>query len=179
MTDMLNNIIGRHGLKYIILLLFCLNLFMPPVFGMNVADIETLFKTGMPEGVIYTPVPRGLIISVNDNLFFDDCDFRIKENSLHILDTVANLLKTISNYCVIEHHSQKNLCTDSFQGWELSSMRSSNIAEYLVKCNKVPPEKIFDIGFGETMPFKENVNSVGKSMDNRVDFVLIEYEAMR
>ena len=58
-------------------------------------------------------------------------------------------------------------------------MRSSNIAEYLVKCHKISPENIFDIGFGESMPFNESVNPEALSMNNRVDFVMIEYETKR
>lgn len=152
---------------------------MSPVFSLNTENLETLFKKNLPDGIIYTKVPRGLIISIDENIFFNDCDSKIKESSLNILDTFASLLKTISNNCVIENHSQEVSCRENLEAWELSSVRSANIAEYLVKCNNVPPEKIFDIGFGETMPFKENVNPSGKSLNNRVDFVLIEYEAKR
>jgi hypothetical protein len=59
---------------------------MPPVFSLNVETMEKLFKSEMPKGVIYTKVPRGLIVSVDENLFFNDCESAIKESSLYILD---------------------------------------------------------------------------------------------
>lgn len=152
---------------------------MPPVFSLSVNSMEDLFKSDMPKGVIYTKVPRGLIVSVDEDLFFRDCESSIKESSLYILDTVAELLKKIPNYCVIENHVQKEPCISNLKKWELSSMRSSNIAEYFVKCHKIPSEKIFDIGFGESMPFNENVSPEALNMDNRVDFVMIEYETKR
>ncbi|MBO6088466.1 OmpA family protein [bacterium] len=152
---------------------------MPPVFCSEVDLLEGLFKNNMPKSAIYTKVPRGLIISFDEKIFFDTCDSGIKQSSLAVLDVFAELLKAISNYCVIEHHIQNNLCTENLQNWEISAIRSSNIAEYLVKYKNVPSEKIFDIGFGETMPFKENVNPQNSGFDNRVDFVIIEYEAKR
>ena len=166
-------------MKYIIILLFCLNLFMPPVYSLSVDSMETLFKSDMPKGVVYTKVPRGLIVSVDEDLFFRDCESAIKESSLYILDTVAELLKKIPNYCVIENHLKEEPCEVNLHRWELSSMRSSNIAEYFVKCHKISPDKIFDIGFGESMPFNENVSPEALSMNNRVDFVMIEYETKR
>ena len=58
-------------------------------------------------------------------------------------------------------------------------IRAANIAEYLVKYKDIPTEKIFDIGFGETMPFNDNVAPDKKGFNNRIDFVIIDYEAKR
>lgn len=152
---------------------------MSPVFSLNVEGIESLFKSALPDGVIYTKVPRGLIMSIDEKNFFNDCDTCIKGSSLGMLDSIANILKSIPNYCVIENHSQNELCSEDLEQWEISSVRSSNIAEYLIKAQGVEPDKIFDIGFGETMPFRENVTPNKKGFDNRIDFVIIEYEAKR
>ena len=57
-------------------------------------------------------------------------------------------------------------------------VRASNIAKYLFYKN-IPTEKIFDIGFGEKMPFHKNVAPELKKLDDRIDFVIINYEAKR
>ena len=132
----------------------------------------------MPDGVIYTKVPRGLIISIDENIFFNDCETGLKESSLYILDDFAEIFKNLPNYCVIEDHVQKETCNEH-ENWELSMMRAANIAEYLVKCKNIPTEKIFDIGFGETMPFKDNVDPDKRGLNNRIDIVIIDYEAKR
>ena len=64
----------------------------------SIEVLEQIFKTYMPikQGVIYTKVPRGLIISVDENKFFSNGDARIKESSLYILSTIFNCL-AISN----------------------------------------------------------------------------------
>ena len=145
----------------------------------DVENIEKIFKNKMPNGIIYTKVPRGLIISVDESLFFNDCETDLKEGSLYILDNFADTFKKLPNYCVIEDHVQKDVCTD-LENWELSMIRSANITDYLVKCKEVPIEKIFDIGFGDTMPFKDNVDPENKNgLNNRIDFVIIDYEAKR
>ena len=131
-------------------------------------------------GVIYTKVPRGLIVSIDEGVFFNLHEARIKESSLYILDTIAILLYKLPNYCVIENHTEEvGECGDYAENWELSIARAQNIAEYMSIAGNLPQEKVFSIGFGEFMPFKDNVSSTTKGFDNRVDFVLIEYDVKR
>ena len=148
----------------------------------NVEKLEQIFKTHLPikEGIIYTKVPRGLVLSIDERWFFNKGEARIKESSLCILDTIAVLLTNLPNYCVIENHTgEENFENSDYkENWELSIARASNIAEYLVKYKHLHIKKVFPLGYGEFMPFKDNVGeSVG--MDNRVDFVIIEYDAKR
>lgn len=144
----------------------------------SIDKLETIFKTEMPNGIIYTKVPRGLIISIDESLFFNNCETDLNGNSLYILDDFAEIFKNLPNYCVIEDHVQKDICT-GLENWELSMIRAANIAEYLVKCKNIPTEKIFDIGFGETMPFKDNVDPIQKGLNNRIDLVIIDYDVKR
>lgn len=148
----------------------------------NVEKLELIFKYFMPikNGVIYTKVPRGLIVSIDEGVFFNSHEARIKESSLYILDTIAILLSKLPNYCVIENHTEEvGECGDYAENWELSIARAQNIAEYMSIAGNLPQEKVFSIGFGEFMPFKDNVSSTIKGFDNRVDFVLIEYDVKR
>jgi len=149
----------------------------------NVDRLEAAFKTFMPlkNGVIYTKVPRGLIVSIDEDIFFSEGDARIKESSLYVLDTIILLLQKLSNYCVIENHTEDNYsdCGLYKENWELSIARSVNLADYMIVYGKIPAEKLFSLGYGEYMPFKDNVSANVKGPDNRVDFVILEYEAKR
>ncbi len=145
--------------------------------------MEALFKAALPleEGrVIYTKVPRGLIVSIDEQLFFDRGAIKIKQNSLPILDAIISVFQTLDTYCIIEDHSDKDGVGDSeYQSnWELTIARSSNIVMYFIRCGNISPDKVFGFGFGEFMPFKDNVSENG-NMDNRIDFVFIDYEAKR
>ena len=116
-----------------------------------------------------------LIISIDEKCFFNKGEVRIKESSLDILDAISYMLVKLPNYCVIENHTEES---DFTKNWELSVSRASNLAEYMIKYRKLPIEKVFSLGFGETMPFKDNV-APENGLNNRIDFVIIEYEARR
>ena len=149
----------------------------------SVERMEQIFKAYMPvkQGIIYTKVPRGLIVSVDENKFFSNGEARIKESSLYILDVVAFLVQKHQNYCVIENHTQQEIPSDSIykEKWEISTARAQNIADYMVLCKKVPLEQVFPLGYGDFMPFLHNVSASINGFDNRIDFVIIEYEAKR
>ncbi len=180
-------------MKIIYLIFFILVIILCTGFSDKVVDIsvsyqpvdriEQIFKAYMPikQGIIYTKVPRGLVISIDEKQFFSRGDARIKESSLYILDVVSLLVQKLQNYCVIENHTQQEIPADSeySETWEISTARAQNIADYMVICRKVPFEQIFPMGFGDFMPFEDNVSSSIKGFNNRIDFVIIEYEAKR
>ena len=58
---------------------------------------------------------------------------------------------------------------------ELTIERAQNIAQYIVQTKLVSHSQIYAIGFGELMPFRDNVG-YRDDMDNRIDFVIINYE---
>ena len=148
----------------------------------NVEKLEQIFKTALPvkDGVVYTKVPRGLIVSIDENYFFNDGEVKIKESSLCILDTIILLLHKLPNYCIVENHTEdSNLLNSKYEKtWEISITRADNIVQYMSDCGKLPANQLFALGFGEYMPFKDNV-APGNGMNNRIDFVIIEYEAKR
>ena len=81
----------------LLITLFCSGLDDSRLAGVTVnkpeADkIELLFKAAIPlnEGIIYTKVPRGLIISINEQYFFERGSIKIKQSSLYILDAIIS-----------------------------------------------------------------------------------------
>lgn len=166
---------------YIIILalivIFCSGFNIEISYQPEVDKLEAIFKSTLPSmcGVIYTKVPRGLIVSVDERCLFNAGETRIKESSLVFLNSLSEILEQLPNTCVIEDHTEEQGFDKS---WELSTVRASNLAEYLTKYKKLSAQKIFSLGFGEIMPFRDNV-APQKGFDNRVDFVIIEYEARR
>ena len=167
---------------YIILLIICTILssgyYSSSVDYIQSEKLEHIFKTKLPDNVVYTVVPRGLIISINENMIFNEFDIEPSKNSYGLLDTIADLLKIIPNDVVIENHTDFSLSDEQISNWELSNIRSANLCNYFLKKN-ISKERIFDIGFGDSMPFKKNVSPIDIKLDNRVDFVIINYEATR
>ena len=147
----------------------------------NVERLETIFRAFIPmkDRIVYTKVPRGLIISIDERIFFSQHETKIKESSLYILDTIIILLNKLQNYCVVESHTDEIGCSNFCENWELSTARAQNIVDYMSIYGKIPTERLSSNGFGYLMPFKDSVSSTQKGFDNRIDFVIIEYEAKR
>ena len=145
-------------------------------------NAENMFKENLnfSEQILFTYVPRGLIISIDEAVFFNENEEKIKQASLDTLNQIGYILNRIPQKFVIEGHTESNNPDLSrfTKNWELSLARANNIAKYLIRYAKVKPEKIFTVGFGEYMPFFDNVSNKA-NLNNRIDFVILEYEASR
>lgn len=158
-------------------------LYVNTFFNPNIIQIENSFKNILkeyPETTAYTRVPRGLIISIRESELFNNGDYKIKQSGYKILDSIASVLEQFENRCVIESHSDEPISetSDYREDWEITIMRANEITDYLTKCRKIKRDRVFPLGFGEIMPFKENVSRTGFN-DSRIDFVVIDYEYKR
>ena len=146
----------------------------------GMAEIEKLFKENVKPGgeMVFTHVPRGLIISIDENVFFKPGHEKIRCGGLEVLNEIAGVLHQSDKSCVIEGHTESaNPEISSYKNnWELSLARANNITMYLMRCSKVSPERLFPIGYGDFVPFMDRDK---KEMDNRIDFVIIDYETSR
>jgi flagellar motor protein MotB len=67
---------------------------------------------------------------------------------------------------------------DMLSNMELSIIRADEIVEFLINKNQISPNLLRSIGFGNMMPFYDNVSYKGH-MDKRIDFVIFNYETER
>ncbi len=118
------------------------------------SDDKTL-KQVQGDGLIYTHVPRGTIISVPEgDVFKDD---KIRQSALPVLDKVADAINAAGQNCTIECHGGD---------WETSMARAASVFKYLT--GKVPQKKLSMSAFGDWMP--EPALPAG-----RLDFVITDY----
>lgn len=158
-------------------------LYASSTFNPDIIQIENLFRKLMYDNqnnTAYTRVPRGLIVSIAESELFEKGKYKIKNSGYKIIDAIITVLNHFPNPCVVESHTDEKLSSvDGYQeDWEISVMRANEITDYIVKHGKISRDRIFPLGFGEMMPFKENVSREG-FMDNRVDFVIIDYKLNR
>lgn len=141
--------------------------------------IEQIFKSniGKNTSVFYTKVPRGLVVSFDSDIFFENDSVDLKDSSKDLLNKISILITEIGKPCVIEGNSTERNLRGSFinSNMELTIERAQNIAQYIVQTKLVSHSQIYAIGFGELMPFRDNVEYCD-DMDNRIDFVIINYE---
>lgn len=140
--------------------------------------IENIFKQQLKSNdIIYTKVPRGLIISLPSNLFFENGKDILLESSKPIINLISSILNTQSYKCMIEANTEPDSWTSSkfAYNWELATSRADNIVNYMIKSQKVNPQKIRAIGFGEMEPFYDKTKGFN-FMNERIDFIIINYE---
>lgn len=130
--------------------------------------------------VTYTEVPRGIILSIAQEEFFDNNSDKISKNGKILLAHIASLLDKFNNNCTIEAHSEELLTPDNIyrDDWEISIVRATKIAEYLSENFQIKNGRLFPVGFGKIMPFRGNV-APKEFFDNRIDFVIFDYSVTR
>ncbi len=128
--------------------------------------------------IMFTSVPRGLVISVATDDLFSDGEAEILEDSHNFLKKIGKIINLIGKPCVIEGNALTQKEGDEISNIELSLMRADEIVEFLIKKCDISPNTLRAIGFGKMMPFDDNVSYKGH-MNKRIDFVILNYEAKR
>ena len=128
----------------------------------------------------YTQVPRGIILSVAQTEIFEDNSSKISPDGKILLKKIAELLKKFENDCTIESHNENSIIKSDTgeQSWETSILQATALADFLTNELGIESSRLFPIGFGEIMPFRDNV-APADFPDNRVDFVIFDYTASR
>ncbi len=176
--------------RYFVILFLVLVSFFIFLFGTAAMCIEAGYEAKKQEiiseiginippksTIVYTKVPRGIILSVAQAELFDDNGLFLTHNGKTLLDEIAKLLKTFNNNCTIEAHSDDNTA-NPHAVWEYSIIRANIVADYLVGKAGVDSSRLFPIGFGNIMPFRDNVSTYD-FYDSRIDFVIFDYSTSR
>lgn len=178
-----------------VVLIFFLFIFQPPVFSIgrvvvphniNVEDkapyIPKLLEEKLPPYTHYTCtlVPRGFIISIAESDFFEKNSTEITPQGAVLLNAMGEVLEEINNECTIEGHSEEVLESNSVyqNDWEISVVRAESVLRYLIKYAEICPRRIHSIGFGDIMPYAENVTKK-KFTNSRINFVIFDYSVSR
>ena len=134
------------------------------------------------DGITYTSVPRGIVLSIAQTEIFEENSTKISNQGRQILKYIAHILNKFDNQCTIEAHTEEILYqTDNAynEDWEISIVRANKIADYIVNDLDIQADRIFSIGFGKIMPFKNTVDNKTEFPNNRIDFVIFDYTATR
>lgn len=148
--------------------------------GFNLSEQDKILKILEKDPTIKSKTKllkssRGAIIRLNDKMLFPEGSAIIKKDVLNTLDTIAAQLAKLDNYIIIEGHTDSTpIHTTQFpSNWELSTARATNIINYLVKKDKLSPKKLSAVGYGEYMPIAPNTSYEGKTLNRRVDIIIL------
>jgi chemotaxis protein MotB len=132
----------------------------------------------LPKGSVTTRMtPDGLVISLHEIGFFASGSAEVRSESIPMLVALAD---TIPNAPLrVEGHTDNvPIHTAQFSSnWELSTSRASAIARLLLERGVIHPENVSAAGYAEYHPVASNATETGRSMNRRVDIILLRSPA--
>ncbi|MGZ8450009.1 MAG: OmpA/MotB family protein, partial [Candidatus Deferrimicrobiaceae bacterium] len=119
--------------------------------------------------------PRGLVLSMGEEVLFDAGMATVKPSSSASLAAVAAVLKKAQCDAVVEGHTDSLPISNArfASNWELSATRATNTLACLVAEYNVSPPRLSAAGYAEFRPVASNANPEGRARNRRVDVVLL------
>ena len=117
-----------------------------------------------------------LIINIDDTISFDSGSAKLKDNVLMALDKISAILSKYSeNNIIIEGHTDNvPIIAGRFSdNWQLSTERALSVLRYLLKNASLDPLRVCAAGYGEFHPIVSNDTPENRSLNRRVDIVVV------
>jgi chemotaxis protein MotB len=116
---------------------------------------------------------EGTVISLKEAGFFASGSADVRSASLPLLAAVAASLP--SGPLRVEGHTDNvPIHTQQFAtNWELSSVRATTIARYLLDHGAANPAQLAATGYSEFHPIASNATEDGRAKNRRVDIILL------
>jgi len=119
--------------------------------------------------------PDGLVISLREVGFFESGSGQMKQESQAAFDRIAELLRKRNCRLRIEGHTDNvPIHTTQFpSNWELSTSRATEIVRLLIVRDGFDASHLSAAGYAEYHPVATNSTLQGRSMNRRVDIVIL------
>ena len=132
--------------------------------------------TKLSDSIMVYEQERGLVISFKDTLLFASGSDELTPEAYSIISQVGEALVKLPNYIRVEGHTDNlPINTGRFpSNWELSVLRASGVVHVLHEGAGIPAEKLSVIGYGEYRPLVPNEDNLSRSMNRRVDIVILK-----
>lgn len=147
--------------------------------------IKLYLKThNLESQVDMTIEPRGLVISLKENAFFESGKADILPAYEKNILEISEMLAQLGNDIVVEGHTDNQpIHTSRFESnWELAAMRAINVINLLTTKGNLDPHKLSAVSYGEYRPTASNDTAAGRAKNRRMDIVLLSsdfYKAVK
>ncbi|MDR1916557.1 MAG: OmpA family protein [Synergistaceae bacterium] len=124
---------------------------------------------------------RGVVISLSEQLMFDEGSAKIHPESLRILYKIGTVLNRIPNQISVEGHTDSNPPLRSIYGdnWGLSSARASAVTSYLNDSIRLSANRLRAVGLSSSAPLVPNNSQENMRLNRRVDIVILSQHRVR
>lgn len=135
--------------------------------------LETEIETWVDE--------RGVVISISEQLLFDEGSAKIHPEARRILLKIGEVLERLPNELAIEGHTDPERPINSIYGdnWGLSSARAAGVTSYLNEAIGITANRLRAIGLSATSPKVPNDSPANMRLNRRVDIVILSAHSVR
>lgn len=133
---------------------------------------QTLTQNNVIDAVEIDFTSQYVVLTLNGALLFDSGKADIREESMPVVDTIGEMLKSYTdNIIEIEGHTDNvPIHTQRFKNNnELSSARALAVAEFYIENKGIDPAKLKYSGRGEYVPVADNGTAEGRAQNRRVE----------
>lgn len=118
--------------------------------------------------------PDGIRITLMARKFFPPNSVALDDNAKKILDGIALALKGINRTIRVEGHTDNlPFHKNGLTNLELSALRASSVARYLIQTQNVIKNNVYAAGFADTRPLAVNDTPEDRAMNRRVDIKIL------
>ena len=116
---------------------------------------------------------RGLVLSFQENIFFEPGKTGIRKENYELLDSIAVAVASCTNDILIMGHTDdvppKRGRYES--NWELSADRGLVVLDYFIKNKRLEPSRFYVGGYGSYKPLFPNDSPEHRSLNRRVEII--------
>lgn len=142
---------------------------------------EYAAKQGISKKVDAKITERGLVVNLADSILFQSGSAELSPKAQEILDRLADILFATKKQIRVEGHTDNvPIHTARYMSnWQLSTDRATNVIIYWI--SKYPDQAVnlSAAGYGQFKPMVSNDTPEGRTLNRRVDMVILRETASR
>jgi chemotaxis protein MotB len=149
---------------------------LEPLTRINVlaSSNEAVRETNLQNVEITLLDDQSVKVSVQGPTFFAPGKADLRPEVTKFLDRLAQIIKqTPYDIHIVGHTDDRAIKTGLFpSNWELSLVRASHVARYLIDAGGIDPSRFMVIGRGEYEPVSANTDEESRALNRRVEIII-------
>jgi chemotaxis protein MotB len=136
---------------------------------------EYAAKQGISKKIDAKITERGLVVNLADSLLFESGSAELSTKAQELLDRLADILFATKKQIRVEGHTDNMpIHTERYQSnWQLSTDRATNVIIYWITKYPNQASNLSAAGYGEFRPVASNDTPEGRTLNRRVDMVIL------
>lgn len=137
---------------------------------------ETIEENSFTDVIKVRDEDRGVVLQLDETILFDPGKADLKKKSQNVLNMVTKIVKDLPNDVLIEGNTDDvPMFNKEFQSnWELSTARAVSVVKYFVSTKNLDPTRFSVKGYGEYKPLVENNSIKNRTINRRVDILIVK-----